>query len=60
MEDSEHFLLDCKKYEAQRKKLREELEQLGIQSVTLKSILGGKSPPVGTVMSFFEECKNIK
>ena len=53
----EHFILECKKYDTQRRILKKELEKEGIKKFNIANILGGKIPPIAEVMSYVKKCK---
>jgi len=55
---SKHFILECKKYESQRKLLVEDLESIGFnKEFTIVNLLGGKTPPIDSIMTFVERCR---
>ncbi len=53
----EHFILECKKYDAQRLELKNDLRKIGVKNLSIGSILGGKTPPVAEIMKFINKCK---
>lgn len=53
-EDTNHFLLECDRYNAERKILFDSLQDL---HYGLKQLLGGKSPPIKEVIKYVDQCK---
>ena len=53
----EHFLCVCKKFDKQRKVLKENIRRIGIDKMSYSKLLGGKSPPICEVIKFVTKCK---
>ena len=59
-ENNAHFLLHCKKFQKQRKKMMKELKQIGILNPDLPTLMNGQKKPSPSTMNNNSETKRLK
>ena len=55
-DDINHFMLECSRYNVERKLLFDSLQDLHCD---LKGLFGGKSPPIMEIINYVDQCKFI-
>jgi ribonuclease HI len=51
-----HFLLECKKFDAQRADLKEKVSEKTLLNFDIKAVLGGADAPINEVVSYVRQC----
>ena len=54
-----HVLIVCQNIDKQRKVLKENVRQIGIDQMSYSKLLGGKNPSINEVINFVIKCKSV-